>query len=110
MKPTAMTCSVSSTITPPARANVISPFVFWLSDDREPVASPAEVASVHRVSLRELIRPDSPRFVSIPESDRPVVQVPIGGDLIHAPNGGVLYQFRLDTRVDNLEQPVFALR
>ena len=95
---------------------VISPFVFWLSDDREPVANPAEVASVHRVSMRELIRPDSPRFVSIPESDRPVVQIPIGGDLIHAPTGAVLYQFRavaydgLNTRVDNLEQPVFAWR
>ena len=95
---------------------VISPFVFWLSDDREPVANPAEVASVHRVALRELVRPDSPRFVSIPESDRPVVQVPIGGDLIHAPTGAVLYQFRavaydgLDTRVDELEQPVFAWR
>ena len=95
---------------------VISPFVFWLTDDREPIANPAEVASVHRVSLRELIRPDSPRFVSIPESDRPVVQVPIGGDLIHAPTGAVLYQFRavaydgLSTRVDELEQPVFAWR
>ena len=95
---------------------VISPFVFWLSDDRDPVANPAEVASVHRVSMRELIRDDSPRFVSIPESDRPVVQVPIGGDLIHAPTGAVLYQFRavaydgLNTRVDELEQPVFAWR
>ncbi|WP_420435902.1 NUDIX hydrolase [Candidatus Poriferisodalis sp.] len=93
---------------------VISPFVFWLSDDRDPVANPAEVASVHRVSMRELTRDDSPRFVSIPESDRPVVQVPIGGDLIHAPTGAVLYQFRavaydgLDIRVDELEQPVFA--
>ncbi len=95
---------------------VISPFVFWLSDDRDPVANPAEVASVHRVSMRELTRDDSPRFVSIPESDRPVVQVPIGGDLIHAPTGAVLYQFRavaydgLNTRVDELEQPVFAWR
>ncbi|WP_420624503.1 NUDIX hydrolase [Candidatus Poriferisodalis sp.] len=95
---------------------VISPFVFWLSDDRDPVANPAEVASLHRVSMRELTRDDSPRFVSIPESDRPVVQIPIGGDLIHAPTGAVLYQFRavaydgLNTRVDELEQPVFAWR
>jgi hypothetical protein len=44
-----------------------------------------------------------------------VVQVPIGGDLIHAPTGAVLLQFRwvaLDgragERVDHLEQPVFA--
>ena len=59
---------------------VISPFVFWLSDDREPVANPAEAASVHRVSLRELNRPDSPRFVRIPESElrRWLRQAPIG--------------------------------
>lgn len=95
---------------------VISPFVFWADPHADPVADPSEVASIHRVSLRELARPDSPRFVSIPESDRPVVQVPIGGDLIHAPTGAVLYQFRAvalegrSIRVDDLEQPVFAWR
>ncbi|MEM7339333.1 MAG: CoA pyrophosphatase [Actinomycetota bacterium] len=93
---------------------VISPFVFWAGADAEPEANPDEVASIHRIGLPELTRTDSPRFVSIPESDRPVVQVPIGGDLIHAPTGAVLYQFRAvaidgaDTRVDHLEQPVFA--
>ena len=95
---------------------VISPFVFWLSSDLELVANPSEVASVHRISIRELTRPDSPRFVKIPESERPVVQLPIGGDLIHAPTGAVMYQFRAvaydgdDVRVDELEQPVFAWR
>lgn len=93
---------------------VMSPFVFWLGDDIEPVANPDEVASIHRVSFEELQRSDSPRFVSITESDRPVVQVPIGGDLIHAPTGAILYQFRSvalegeSIRVDELEQPVFA--
>ena len=93
---------------------VISPFVFWAGHRAEPEANPEEVASVHRVAMRELIRHDSPRFVSIPESDRPVVQLPIGGDLIHAPTGAIAYQFRavayegLATRVDELEQPVFA--
>ena len=93
---------------------VISPFVFWAPADAEPVPNPGEVESVHRIGIRELLRPDSPRFVEIPESERPVVQVPIGGDLIHAPTGAVLYQFRavgLDgasVRVDELEQPVFA--
>lgn len=92
---------------------VISPFVFWAPADAEPVAEPGEVASVHRVALRELLAHE-PRFVTIPESDRPVVQVPVGGDLIHAPTGAVLHQFRevalegRDTRVDHLEQPVFA--
>ncbi len=93
---------------------VISPFVFWAAAPNEPVANPGEVASIHRIRLPELQRPDSPRFVEIPESDRPVVQVPIGGDLIHAPTGAVMYQFRAvglegrSIRVDELEQPVFA--
>ena len=95
---------------------VISPFVFWAGADAEPIANPDEVASIHRISLRELTREDSPRFVTIPESDRPVVQVPVGGDLIHAPTGAVMYQFRAVAfdgraiRVDELEQPVFAWR
>ena len=95
---------------------VISPFVFWGGDDPAIVAHPGEVRSVHRVSLRELCRPDSPRFVSIPESDRPVVQLPVGGDLIHAPTGAVLLQFRrvalegVTERVAGYEQPVFAWR
>ncbi len=93
---------------------VITPFVFWAGVGATPVANPEEVASVHHVSIRELIRADSPRFVEIPESDRPVIQVPLGGDLIHAPTGAVLYQFRSvayegrSTRVDHYEQPVFA--
>jgi len=92
---------------------VMSAFVFWV-DDQDPVANPDEVASVHRIGFHELQREDSPRFVTIPESDRPVVQIPIGGDLIHAPTGAIIHQFRavglegLDTRVDEYEQPVFA--
>jgi 8-oxo-dGTP pyrophosphatase MutT (NUDIX family) len=93
---------------------VMSPFVFWGDADHEPEPNPDEVASMHRIGFGELLRPDSPRFVEIPESDRPVVQVPIGGDLIHAPTGAIIYQFRavalegLRVRVDELEQPVFA--
>lgn len=93
---------------------VITPFVFWAGADAEPEANPDEVASIHRISIRELVREDSPRFVSIPESERPVIQLPVGGDLIHAPTGAVLYQFRAVAydgdaiRVDEFEQPVFA--
>lgn len=91
---------------------VISPFVFWTPDGAEPEANPDEVASIHRVALTELQR--EPRFVSIPESDRPVIQVPIGGDLIHAPTGAIIHQFHAvavegrDVAVDRYEQPVFA--
>ena len=95
---------------------VMTPFVFWGGADPELRPDPSEVRSVHRVAFRELCRADSPRFVSIPESDRPVVQIPVGGDLIHAPTGAVLLQFRrvaiegVLERVAHLEQPVFAWR
>ena len=93
---------------------VITPFVVWAGVDPAIVPQPGEVLSAHRVSFRELCRDDSPRFVSIPESDRPVVQIPIGGDLIHAPTGAVLLQFRrvaiegVPERVADYEQPPFA--
>ena len=95
---------------------VITPLVLWVDGDPELHPDPGEVRSVHRVAFAELCRSDSPRFVSIPESDRPVVQVPIGGDLIHAPTGAVLLQFRrvaiegVSERVHHYEQPVFAWR
>jgi 8-oxo-dGTP pyrophosphatase MutT (NUDIX family) len=95
---------------------VISPFVFWGGADPALTPRPAEVHSVHRIAFRELCRADSPRFITIPESPRPVVQLPIGRDLIHAPTGAVLYQFRRVAiegtceRVDHLEQPLFAWR
>ena len=93
---------------------VITPCVLWGGADPVLRPQPDEVLSVHRVAFRELCRPDSPRFVTIPESDRPVVQIPIGKDLIHAPTGAVLLQFRRVAlegtveRVADYEQPVFA--
>ena len=95
---------------------VITPVVLWGGEDPAMRPNPDEVLSVHRVAFRELCRPDSPRFVDIAESDRPVVQIPIGGDLIHAPTGAVLLQFRrvaiegVLERVSEYEQPVFAWR
>jgi 8-oxo-dGTP pyrophosphatase MutT (NUDIX family) len=95
---------------------VITPVVLWGGGRLDPQPSPDEVVAVYRVGLHQLQRPDSPRFISIPESDRPVVQIPLGNDLIHAPTGAVLLQMRwlgLEGRpdpVDELEQPVFAWR
>lgn len=95
---------------------VITPVVLWAGGPLELQPDPGEVLAAYRVGLHELVREDSPRFVDIPESDRPVVQVPLGNDLIHAPTGAVLLQFRwlgLEGRSDpvaHLEQPVFAWR
>ena len=96
---------------------VITPVVIWGGGDVELHPDPGEVAHAYRIGLHELCRDDSPRFVTIPESEHPVVQVPLGGDLIHAPTGAVLVQFRwvaiegrIGERVDGFEQPVFAWR
>ncbi|WP_406813552.1 NUDIX hydrolase [Mycobacterium sp. M23085] len=93
---------------------VITPVVLWAGGRLELRPAPDEVVAVYRVGLHQLQRADSPRFVTIPESTRPVVQIPLGNDLIHAPTGAVLLQLRwlcLEGRadpVDDLEQPVFA--
>jgi len=98
---------------------VMTPVVVWGGGALELAPHPDEVAAVYRIGVHHLVRDDSPRFVTIPESDRPVVQVPLGGDLIHAPTGAVLVQFRWvalegrrgdDARVHDFEQPVFAWR
>jgi 8-oxo-dGTP pyrophosphatase MutT (NUDIX family) len=93
---------------------VITPVVLW--GDRNPSLKPArdEVFAVYRVGLQALL--DAvPRFISIPESDRPVLQLPLGGELIHAPTGAVLFQLRqvgllgrTGERVDEIGEPVFA--
>lgn len=93
---------------------LITPVVVWGGGDPALTPSPDEVLAVYRIGLH-VLRDSQPRFVTIPESDRPVVQIPLGNDLIHAPTGAVLYQFRqvamagkIGERVDHLEQPVFA--
>jgi 8-oxo-dGTP pyrophosphatase MutT (NUDIX family) len=93
---------------------VITPVVLWAGAEPAITPAPDEVLAVYRVGLHAL-SDSRPRFIDIPESDRPVVQLPLGNDLIHAPTGAILYQFRqvgllgnAGTRVDDLEQPVFA--
>lgn len=93
---------------------VITPVVIWGGGRLDPRPAPEEVVAVYRIGLHQLQRDDSPRFIAIPESPRPVVQIPLGNDLIHAPTGAVLLQLRWlclegrHDRVDELEQPVFA--
>lgn len=95
---------------------VITPLVLWCDADPPLEPDPDEVLAVYRVGLRALLDGE-PRFIPIPESERPVVQIPLGNDLIHAPTGAILYQFRevalrgrIGERIDHLEEPVFAWR
>jgi 8-oxo-dGTP pyrophosphatase MutT (NUDIX family) len=93
---------------------VITPVVVWAGADTAMTPNPEEVASAHVVAGDVLAV--EPRFISIPESESPVIQLPMLGTLIHAPTAAVVYQFRelalhgRVVRVDELEQPVFAWR
>lgn len=95
---------------------MITPVVVWGGGRPQVRPDPGEIIAAYRVGLHQLSRADSPQFVSIPESRRPVVQIPLCRDLLHAPTAAVLVQFRwlaLEGRsdpVDHFEQPVFAWR
>ena len=93
----------------------IAPVVAWLDDTDAMTPNPDEVAFVTRIRLDHIGREDAVEFVTIPESDRPVIRLWIGEQHVHAPTAALVYQLRelaagRITRVDQLEQPVFAWR
>jgi 8-oxo-dGTP pyrophosphatase MutT (NUDIX family) len=95
---------------------VITPVVFWGGESRALAPNPEEVAAVYSVPIDDLDAPDIPTLRAIPESDRPVISLPIPmlGTSIHAPTAAVLFQLRevaihgRATRVSHYEQPLFA--
>lgn len=94
---------------------VMTPVVLW-GGDLALRPDPGEVMAVYRVGLHQLQRTDSPRFATIPESDRPVVSVPLGDAVVHAPTAAVLVQLNWlallgrGDPVHEFEQPLFAWR
>jgi 8-oxo-dGTP pyrophosphatase MutT (NUDIX family) len=86
---------------------VITPVVVWGEGAGELAPNPDEVKRVYHVPLDDLERPEVPILVTIPESERPVIQLPILSTLIHAPTAAVIYQMRevvvhgRSTRVDH---------
>ena len=92
---------------------LITPVVVWATEAASLSPNPAEVASVHRIALESIERDDAFDFTTIPESHRRVIRFRHAGRFIHAPTAALIYQFRevlagRDTRVAELEQPVFA--
>ncbi len=92
---------------------LVTPVVVWAATGAALSPNPAEVASVHRIALEDIERPEAFDFVAIPESARRVIRLRHAGQFIHAPTAALIYQFRevlagRDTRVAELEQPVFA--
>ena len=96
----------------------ITPIVVWGGSPDVLHPSEAEVARVFLVPLEELQHPDVPVVEHIPESDRPVLSIPLTtvGHQIYAPTAAMLYQFRevavngRSVRVSGYEQPTFAWR
>ena len=94
---------------------LITPVVVWAGPGVSIRPNPAEVASVHRIGLDDIERNDAFSFTSIPESTRRVIRFRLHGGHIHAPTAALIYQFSellagRQTRVAELEQPVFAWR
>ena len=92
---------------------LITPVVVWAGASAGLSPSPEEVASVHRIGLADIEQADAFDFTAIPESTRRVIRFRHAGQFIHAPTAALIYQFRevlggRDTRVAELEQPVFA--
>jgi len=94
---------------------VMTPIVVWGGTVSGALAgAPSEVAEVLQIPLADL--DVEPQFIRIPESDAPVIRLPLLGRYLHAPTAAVIYQFcqialhGTTTRVAHFEQPVFAWR
>jgi len=92
----------------------MTPVVVWAAGGETPRANPDEVEHVYVVSLSELLKPEVPIIHSIPESDRPLLSIPLIGRVIYSPTAAILFQLRevvledRHTRVAHYEQPLFA--
>jgi hypothetical protein len=94
---------------------LITPAVIWAGRSRSLLPNPDEVASVHRIPLAQIARAGAIDFITIPESERRVIRIRMNNSLVYAPTAAVVYQFHevlggRQTRVSDLEQPVFAWR
>jgi 8-oxo-dGTP pyrophosphatase MutT (NUDIX family) len=95
---------------------VITPVVLWAGPGVDMKPNPAEVRAIHRIPVKEFMREDAPLLEETPESQHPILCMPVGNSWIAAPTAALLYQFRevailgQETRVAHYEQPFFAWR
>ncbi len=95
---------------------VMTPIVFWGGPEVNLIPDPREVRSVHRIPIKELLRPDAPILEDQPAHPHPILYMPVGNNWIASPTAALLYQFRevailgKSTRVDHYDQPRFAWR
>jgi 8-oxo-dGTP pyrophosphatase MutT (NUDIX family) len=95
---------------------VITPVIVFAGEVCALAPDPSEVAAAYRVPVGVLEAREVPQLRRIPESDRPVISIPMLDTHIHAPTAAILFQLRevalwgRGTRVGHFEQPVFAWR
>jgi len=94
---------------------VITPVVVWGGTAAGQLSGPAsEVTRVFEVPVDDL--DVEPEFLRIPETDAPVIRLPLFDRFVHAPTAAVIYQFcqvalhGIEQRVAHFEAPVFAWR
>lgn len=92
---------------------LMTPVVVWGGPVSPDMNGPeSEVAQIHVIPLADFDVP--PRLLRIPESEAPVIQLPLLGRFVHAPTAAIIYQFCQAglhgsmIRVAHFEQPVFA--
>ena len=92
---------------------LMTPVVVWGGPVSQEMNGPeSEVDQIHVVPLADFDVP--PRLLRIPESEAPVIQLPLLGRYVHAPTAAIIYQFCQVglhgnlIRVAHFEQPVFA--
>ncbi len=95
---------------------IITPVVAWGGPGAVLTPNPEEVASIHRIPIREFLRKDAPTLQENPDGGNPILLMPVGDAFIAAPTAALIYQFReaailgRETRVAHYEQPYFAWR
>jgi 8-oxo-dGTP pyrophosphatase MutT (NUDIX family) len=92
---------------------VITPVAVWGGVAPGSLAGPAsEVTQVYEIPLADL--DVEPELLSIPETDAPVIRLPLLDRFVHAPTAAIIYQFcqaglhGRQQRVAHFEAPVFA--
>jgi 8-oxo-dGTP pyrophosphatase MutT (NUDIX family) len=92
---------------------LITPVIVWGWPVGAPMAGPeSEVAQIYAIPLTDLDQPA--QLLDIPESQRPVLRLPLLGGFVYAPTAAIIYQFCQlarhghTTRVSHFDQPVFA--
>ena len=92
---------------------VMTPVVVWGGAPPGTLAGAAsEVTRVYEIPLADL--DVEPELLSIPESDAPVIRLPLLDRFVHAPTAAIIYQFcqvalhGKAQRVAHFEAPVFV--